>query len=77
MNVRMGRSNTGAEALFEIIRLCEQALMELSPEDNGLEDVALTDKPRQFRRRRSTNIVRRLLLIPGGLSTTTRRVTGR
>ena len=73
----MGLSSTGADALFEIISLCEQALTELAPESNGLQGGLGADKPRSLRRRGSTNMARHLSLIPGGLSVTTRMPTAR
>ena len=73
----MGRSNRSTDALIEIISLCEQALIELTPEGEAVSEAARTDKLRHFRRHQRAKMMHRLLLVPGGLSMAKRRVTDR
>jgi hypothetical protein len=65
--VRMGPSITCAEALVEILNLCEQTLTALRrrPVQLGLNPSA--DKYRRIRRHRDANIGHRLVLLHGGL----------
>jgi hypothetical protein len=73
----MSRSNTSTDALIEILSLCEQALTELNPHDEAAPSHDRSDKSSHLRKRKRANITHGLLLIPGGLSITNRRVTGR
>jgi hypothetical protein len=62
----MGKFGDSAEALVEILTLCEQTLTALKSDyDEGLHRQQ-SDQNRRQEQRRSTNMVRRLFLIRGG-----------
>jgi len=63
----MGKTGTSAEALIEILNLCEQTLTALNADytDGGRGDNS--DQDRRYERRRRSKFVRRLFLIKGGL----------
>ena len=64
----MGKSGTSAEALLEILNLCEQTLTALNAEyPDGARSHKLV-QDRLHERRRGSKFVRRLFLIRGGLS---------
>jgi hypothetical protein len=63
----MGRVSTGADALIEILELCEQTLTAIClPEDVSVRHQA-ADKPSQSRQHMRANVARRFILIQGGL----------
>jgi hypothetical protein len=62
----MGQASTGAEALIDILNLCDQALSALSPEPAMPSPGANSDPARRHGRRLSAT---RLTLIKGGLRT--------
>lgn len=63
----MARVNTGADALIEILDLCEQALTTLCPGEDHPSNRPASDKTSQARQQMHTNVARRLVLIQGGL----------
>jgi hypothetical protein len=64
----MGQSGTCAEALVDILSLCEQTLTALREPDDKRPTAALADKYRQLRPQKRANFVRQFVLIQGGLS---------
>ena len=66
----MGNFGSSAEALVEILTLCEQTLTALKADyDNSLR-ANPSDQNRRLERGPSTNVVRHLFLIRGGLAHT-------
>jgi hypothetical protein len=63
----MGSSISCAEALVEILNLCEQTLTALRTRRAQLGSAGSTDKYRRIRRQRDTNVDHRLILLQGGL----------
>jgi hypothetical protein len=66
----MGKLGNSAEALVEILNLCEQTLTALKGDDDNALRPQQSDQNRRQEPRRSTNFVRQLFLIRGGLSRT-------
>ena len=66
---------TPTDALVEILSLCEQTLTALNPDHDRDIPVAQSNKASQFTL--GKNRGRRLVLIPGGLSTANRGATAR
>lgn len=64
----MGKSGTSAEALIEILNLCEQTLTALNTDYADVARSHKSDQDRRYERRRRSKFVRRLFLIRGGLS---------
>ena len=63
----MGRVSTSADALIEILDLCEQTLTIFCPHDDVLSNSRESDKTSQSRQPMRANVARRLVLIQGGL----------
>jgi hypothetical protein len=70
MRLSMGKPGNGAEALVEIINLCEQTLTALEGDYERGVRVEESDQNCRQEPPRSTKLVRRLFLIKGGLSRT-------
>jgi len=68
----MGQSITCAEALIEILNLCEQTLTALGRHEEGLISTPPADKYRHPGRYKSANVVRRFVFIQGGLTNESR-----
>jgi len=64
----MGKAGTSAEALIEILNLCEQTLTALNADYADSARSHKLDQDRLHERRRRSKFVRRLFLIRGGLS---------
>jgi hypothetical protein len=80
----MGKLGSSAEALIEILNLCEQTLTALKADyDEALrplqtdQNCLQSDQNRRQEPRRSTKLVRRLFLIRGGLSRTDQQLSAR
>jgi hypothetical protein len=63
----MGSAGTSADALIEILDLCEQTLTVLCPHDDVPSPSRASDKTSQSRQPMRANVARRLVLIQGGL----------
>ena len=63
----MGRMNTSADALIEILDLCEQTLTAVCQRDEASAQLWPSDKSSQSRQQMCGNVTRRLVLIQGGL----------
>ncbi len=68
----MGPSITCAEALVEILNLCEQTLTALGRHEEGSLSATPADKYCRTRHHKNTNIVRQFVLIQGGLASESR-----
>jgi hypothetical protein len=73
----MGKAGTSAEALIEILNLCEQTLTALKADYDHALVSDQSDQNCRHERRRSTKYVPRLSLIRGGLSRTDRQLSVR
>jgi len=73
----MGNFGNSAEALVEILNLCEQTLSALKTDYEERLRAKPFDQNRRQEQRRSTNLVRHLWLIRGGLSDTDRQLVVR
>ncbi len=69
----MSRGSTGTDALVEILDLCEQTLTAVEVYDDKSPSYRFSDKTSQSRQQTRANVVRRLILIQGGLSVSLRR----
>jgi hypothetical protein len=63
----MGRVSTSADALIEILDLCEQTLTAVCQRDEASAQLWPSDKSSQSRQQMCGNVTRRLVLIQGGL----------
>lgn len=63
----MGRASTSADALIEILDLCEQTLTAVCQFDEASPQHWPSDKSSQSRQQMRANVARRLVLIQGGL----------
>lgn len=68
----MGRANTSADALIEILSLCEQTLTALKLPDDGPDYPPVMDKFSHTRQWKRANIASKFVLIRGGLYSRTR-----
>jgi hypothetical protein len=73
----MGKFDNSAEALVEILTLCEQTLTALGADYDNCLSARQTDQNGREARRCSTKIVRQLFLIEGGLSRKDRQFSAR
>jgi len=62
----MASPSTGADALIEILNLCEQTLIALELTQNGNRDVLRMDNPNRPSQRPRTNFARPFVLVRGG-----------
>ncbi len=69
----MALSNPCADALVEILNLCEQTLTALREHEERHITAPLADKYRHSRLQKRANIVRQFVLIQGGLSSEVRQ----
>jgi hypothetical protein len=63
----MGKAGTSAEALIELLNLCEQTLTALNGDYADGSRGSKSDQERRSERIRRSKIVRSLYLIKGGL----------
>jgi hypothetical protein len=73
----MGRGNTGADALIEILELCEQALTAVCLSEDATTQQQPVDKSSQSRPQKRTNLARRLILVQGGRAANIRHPNAR
>jgi hypothetical protein len=73
----MGKFGNSAEALVEILNLCEQTLTALKADYDEALRAQQSDQNRRQERLRSAKLVRQLFLIKGGLYGTDQQVSVR
>lgn len=73
----MARTGTSTDPLLEILSLCEQALTDLNCARVEAPESVQPDNLIHSPPGRRANVVRRLILIQGGLSTPSRRTRAR
>jgi len=73
----VSRSNNGADALNDILHMCEQTLAGLAPDQNRSGLRAQVEKAQKHKSRSKRKIARRFILIQGGLLRLSQKLTGR